>query len=131
MNTVDDLKVRLGEVSRELERLTAEKVDLEKQIKTVEEQETKALLDEMVAKLKALNLDPAEIAKALGIRVADPVQKKGRAVRGSGEPKAKGVPKYRSPIDSSLTWTGKGRKPGWVVTCLDNGDTLEDLLIKE
>lgn len=45
MNTVDDLKVRLGEVSRELERLTAEKVDLEKQIKTVEEQETKALLD--------------------------------------------------------------------------------------
>ena len=131
MNNAVELKAKFEEVSCELERLSAEKADLEKQIKSLEEQEAKALLNEMVVKLKALNLDPSEIAKALGIRVADSAQKTGRAARGTAEPKAKGVPKYRNSVDPSLTWTGKGRKPGWVVTYLDNGGELESLLIKE
>ncbi|TYC48492.1 H-NS histone family protein [Zoogloea oleivorans] len=44
--------------------------------------------------------------------------------------KAKGVAKYQNRIDPSLTWTGKGRKPEWVITFLANGGTLEELEIK-
>lgn len=38
--------------------------------------------------------------------------------------------KYRHPDDASLSWTGRGRKPLWVVTWLDSGRNLDDLLIK-
>lgn len=37
--------------------------------------------------------------------------------------------KYQHPTDLSLTWTGRGRKPLWVQAHLDNGGTLEDLLV--
>lgn len=40
------------------------------------------------------------------------------------------APKYRHPTDVSLTWTGRGRKPLWVSSLLDAGNTLESLLIK-
>lgn len=48
-----------------------------------------------------------------------------------GSPKKgpKGAPKYANPDDKSQTWTGKGRKPGWVVAALDAGKALEDLSI--
>lgn len=45
--------------------------------------------------------------------------------------KAKGEPKYRSSVDSSKTWSGKGRKPDWVITYLANNGRLEDLLINK
>ena len=37
------------------------------------------------------------------------------------------VIKYRNPTDPSIGWTGHGRKPGWVVTYLENGGSLEQL----
>ena len=40
------------------------------------------------------------------------------------------APKYRNPEDSSLTWTGRGRRPRWVDECLDNGITLESMAIQ-
>ena len=39
------------------------------------------------------------------------------------------LPKYQHPDDSSLTWTGRGRKPLWVIEQLENGQTLETLAI--
>lgn len=36
--------------------------------------------------------------------------------------------KYRHPQDSSLTWTGRGRQPKWVVEYLATG-TLEQLAV--
>lgn len=39
------------------------------------------------------------------------------------------LPKYQHPNDSSLTWTGRGRKPLWIVELLDNGQSLESLVI--
>ena len=38
-------------------------------------------------------------------------------------------PKYRNPKDASQTWTGRGRKPVWVVDALASGKTLDKLLI--
>lgn len=39
------------------------------------------------------------------------------------------APKYANPDDRSQTWTGRGRKPRWVVAALDAGKSLDDLAI--
>ena len=41
------------------------------------------------------------------------------------------APRYRNPQDPLQTWTGRGKKPRWVIDALESGKTLEDLLISE
>ena len=55
----------------------------------------------------------------------------GKAGKGKGRPKGKPKGeerqvKYRNPADASQTWTGKGRKPGWLVEALASGKKIED-----
>lgn len=38
-------------------------------------------------------------------------------------------PKYANPSDPAQTWTGRGRKPRWVVEQLDAGKSLDDFTI--
>jgi len=40
-----------------------------------------------------------------------------------------GVAKYRHPANPALTWSGRGRRPGWVVEALAAGRSLEELRI--
>lgn len=40
------------------------------------------------------------------------------------------LPKYMMTNDPELTWTGRGRKPRWIVAYLENGGDLDELLIK-
>lgn len=40
---------------------------------------------------------------------------------------APGEAKYRNPDNPAQTWTGRGRKPGWVKEREDRGETLEGL----
>lgn len=49
---------------------------------------------------------------------------RGRSTRGS-----KVAPKYRHPKDASLTWTGRGRQPLWLVGEIKKGKKLESFLI--
>ena len=42
-----------------------------------------------------------------------------------GSPKGTGVAKYRNPKDSSQTWTGRGRKPNWLVDAVKKGAKLD------
>ena len=37
--------------------------------------------------------------------------------------------KYRDTEDSTLTWTGRGKKPGWLQKKLDEGHNINDFLI--
>ena len=37
--------------------------------------------------------------------------------------------KYANPADASQTWTGRGRKPKWVVELLASGKSLDDAAI--
>lgn len=39
-------------------------------------------------------------------------------------------PKYRNPGNDKQTWSGNGRKPGWLVKLLDEGHTLSEFEIK-
>ena len=38
-------------------------------------------------------------------------------------------PKYAHPENPAQTWSGRGRKPKWVVEALEAGKTLDDLAI--
>lgn len=42
---------------------------------------------------------------------------------------AKSAAKYVNPNDPTQTWTGRGRKPGWVKAALESGKTMNDLEI--
>lgn len=44
-------------------------------------------------------------------------------------PKPKSLPKYRDPEDPSQTWTGRGRKPQWIVEALAKGRDISELEI--
>lgn len=39
------------------------------------------------------------------------------------------APKYADPANPSNTWTGRGRKPKWMVEALANGGSPEDFAI--
>ena len=43
--------------------------------------------------------------------------------------KSKVKPKYANPDDPEQMWTGRGRKPKWVVSALKSGVEMDDLLI--
>lgn len=42
---------------------------------------------------------------------------------------SKGAPKYANPNDPEQTWTGRGRKPNWVVAALEEGKSMDDLAL--
>lgn len=48
---------------------------------------------------------------------------------GRGARKPAGTPRYANPADPSQTWTGRGRRPGWVQQMLADGKDLADAAI--
>ena len=46
-----------------------------------------------------------------------------------GSPKGSGIAKYRNPMDTAQTWTGRGRKPNWLVDAVKKGAKLESFAI--
>jgi DNA-binding protein H-NS len=52
----------------------------------------------------------------------DDTPKKGK--KGPANP-----PKYRHPENPELTWSGRGRQPGWIKEALEQGKPLNDYLI--
>lgn len=131
MSDIAQLKSEIAKIDEQIATLQSRKDCLDSELKEAERKLTEDTINKIVGELKALNLAPEDIARALGLSVAAQPQKKPRAARGTATLKVKGIPRYRSSIDPSLTWTGKGRKPGWIQTFVDNGGNLDDWLIKE
>jgi DNA-binding protein H-NS len=69
----------------------------------------------------------ADLAETHGFSVAELFG----ATRGRGAIKGKsvGVAKYANPENKSDTWTGRGRKPNWLVERLKKGAKLVDFEI--
>jgi DNA-binding protein H-NS len=86
--------------------------DVAKAIESFEERQRKAVLAEVDA-----------IARERGFTIEQLV---GQAVAGARKP---ATPKYANPADRTQTWTGRGRKPRWVIEALDAGKSLDDLAI--
>jgi DNA-binding protein H-NS len=57
--------------------------------------------------------------------------KKGPKQRVAAKPKNSPAPKYAHPEDPSITWTGRGRKPVWALNWINEGKSLDDLLIQK
>ena len=82
-------------------------------------------------KRRVLKEQIESLVKEQGISLAELFPQAGRDKRqrkdkrtGEGQPV-----KYRNPSDPSQTWTGKGRKPAWVLEALASGKTLEDFAV--
>ena len=98
----------------EMEELKKLRKDIDKAIDTYEQRQKAEARKEL-----------EEHAKALGFRLEELVSDK--STKKTKKPVA---PKYQHPENPSLTWSGRGRKPKFVLEHLDNGGSLDDLLIK-
>lgn len=41
------------------------------------------------------------------------------------------LPKYRNPVEPFETWSGRGKRPRWLVSALKAGRTIDDFKIAE
>lgn len=87
--------------------------DVEGAINNFKDREKRRALAEVEAFARERGLNPADLAELAG--------KRGK--------KTVGAAKYANPADAGQTWTGRGRKPGWVTEHLASGKPLEDLAI--
>ena len=70
----------------------------------------------------------AEMAGTHGFSVSE-LFGSGRGGRGAAKGKSLGIAKYANPENKSDTWTGRGRKPNWVLERLKKGAKLSDFEI--
>ena len=63
------------------------------------------------------------IAKGVGLTLRDILSSSGRHARGPQPIR------FQHPLDKSLTWTGLGRKPKWLLGWIKQNGTLEDLRV--
>lgn len=99
--------------------------------KTIEElmaekAEVVAKYDEAIEALKAEKIaELRKVATQLGLTSADLFG------AGASKTKAKAPAKYAHPENPELTYSGRGRKPVWLVEYIENGGSEEDLLINK
>lgn len=67
----------------------------------------------------------AEMAETHGFSVTELFG----GVRGKAKGKSLGVARYANPDNKADTWTGRGRKPNWLVDRLKKGSKLDDFAI--
>jgi len=96
---------------------------------TIHEELTKLLSDRILGEKR-------ELEKRLAI--LNQTEASGKDGRGDGFRKLpsrrkypKVLPKYFNPSLPSETWSGRGKKPRWLIAALQEGLSLEDLKIKQ
>lgn len=125
-------------MSIDLEPLSAEELKdlakrINKEIRIREVRDRKEAERQTAEKKKELLATIKGMAAEHGLTVEEVLEgtTRRRGPRGTGVASSgpKSAPKYRNPKDPSKTWTGKGRKPGWIVEGLKKGKKLEDFAI--
>ncbi len=101
-----------------LEELVSLKSDVEKLIKQKQKEKQKEVYANML-----------ELAKAAGFNSVEEFMGSQKMRSPRSDKGLKMPPKYQSE-DGSKTWSGKGRKPNWIIEHLDTNGDLEDLLIE-
>ena len=103
-------------------------------IKELETEAITLLINELQSELKSrvkkekenfLNTIKAK-ADFFGVSVEDLMIEASRSKKRKA---GKVQPKNQNPDNKAETWTGKGRKPNWLVAQLENGNRLENMLI--
>jgi DNA-binding protein H-NS len=85
---------------------------VDRAIASFEERKKKQALAELEDAARKMGYGLAELIALTGVKKRKPA-----------------VPKYANPADASDTWSGRGRKPRWVVAALAAGKSLDDLAI--
>lgn len=107
-----DLKnLSLPELTRLLTVLPAE-------IKRRRESERKSVINEMRALVAKRGFNFDDLVNGM-VTTQEPIKELGKTL----------PVKYRHPHDSALQWTGRGRKPLWVVQWEAEGHALSELKI--
>lgn len=96
---------------RELRQLQK---DVEAAITEFKDREKRKVLAEVEAFARERGLNPSDLAEMLS----------GRKTK-----KPSGAPKYANPANPEQTWTGRGRKPGWLIESLAAGKNLDSMAI--
>lgn len=94
-----------------------------KELRDLHGQVTKAISGYEARKKKDALAELEEKAKTLGFSLAELTGATPARKRTPAEPK------YANPMNSSETWSGRGRKPKWFTNALAAGKTPDDLAI--
>ena len=87
----------------------------------LQERVEQAIAEKRAADAQATKEQLRQMAEKAGFDIRELYGKRG--------PKNTGFAKYRNPKDSSQTWTGRGRKPNWLVDAVKKGAKLESFAI--
>ncbi len=80
---------------------------------------------------KVLHAQMQEMAKSAGFESVEAFLAGQNGVRRSRSDKGVSLPpKYRNPHDATQTWSGKGRKPNWMLAHLNAGGQWTELEIR-
>jgi DNA-binding protein H-NS len=93
------------------------------QLLALQERIQNAIQERKAEDAKAVKEQMAALAEKAGFSVAELFGSKRGGKRGPV------AVKYRNPKNSDQTWTGRGRKPNWLVAELKRGTKVETFLI--
>jgi len=108
-------------MAKDLEKMS--RAELEDLGSKVEKQLKKLALTERKDALKAARL----AAQEHGFDLEELLS--GDASAKKGKSSAKNPPKYRNPENTDQTWSGRGRKPQWIIAAQDAGVDIADFAI--
>jgi len=100
-------------------------------LKSLSVSELKTLQDEIVIEMELRTREERQKliqefrdkAKSMGISMEELMS----GLKGKTRSSGKVAIKYIHPENASLTWTGRGKKPRWVVEWLNSGRSLDQL----
>jgi DNA-binding protein H-NS len=79
-------------------------------------------------RLKELKAEIEQMLAAEGYSLGDITDGRQKPRRAGGGA-SKAAAKYRHPENPSITWSGRGRQPGWFKAALESGAKKEDLAV--
>ncbi len=104
------------------------RIDLTKmtsaQLQDLKERVDIAIAERRAEEAKSVKQQLEALAQKSGFSLSDLVG--GKKQRGR---KGAVVIKYRNPKDASQTWSGRGRKPNWLVGALKKGAKIESFAV--
>ena len=93
------------------------------------EQLTKILSDKIVAEKRELESRLAKLNRVEIIREPGSAHPLSLADRAPRRKYPKVLPKYSNPLVPSETWSGRGKRPRWLVAALETGHRLDEFEI--
>lgn len=117
-----------------LVQLAKEEEELRERIAKIQEERAKErnnaltrIVENFKAELKGHGLTLEDAAELLGFSLSREQAAQGKS-SGAGSKKPAATVTHRNDSGEG-TWAGKGRKPAWLTTALENGRTLDEFLV--